>query len=138
MWPAPVELWGPGSREVVGEDLGPRVREALAWPSRVSTLRVQFAPLFFILMRVERSRRRSWSSRVALVEGGSTAAILAVILPETSSWKAAGPVEREEGESSCRSAGCETGGFTGEFILMMSMVFPKDPPRTTCLCSLCP
>ena len=105
MWPAPVELWGPGSREVVGEDLGPRVREALAWPSRVSTLRVQFAPLFFILMRVERSRRRSWSSRVALVEGGSTAAILAVILPETSSWKAAGPVEREEGESSCRSAG---------------------------------
>ena len=103
MWPAPVELWGPGSREVVGEDLGPRVREALAWPSRVSTLRVQFAPLFFILMRVERSRRRSWSSRVALVEGGSTAAILAVILPETSSWKAAGPVEREEGESSCRS-----------------------------------
>ena len=91
MWPAPVELWGPGSREVVVEDLGPRVREPLAWPSRVSTFRVQFAPLLFILMRVERSRRRSWSSRVALVEVASTAAILAVILPETSSFSAAGP-----------------------------------------------
>ena len=91
MWPAPVEPGLPGSREGVVEDLGPRLREALALPSRVSTLRVQFAPLLFILMRVERSRRRSWSSRVVLVEVASTAAILAVILPETSSFSAAGP-----------------------------------------------